>query len=393
MSDFLMPSLGPDMEAGTLVEWLVKPGDPVKRGDIVAVVETEKGAIDIEIFESGTLAEIVVPVGTLVPVGTVLARIGGDDVTTSAPATAMPSAPPPRIPAPAAATPPLRPDAPPAPVAGRVRATPAARRRAAELGVQLDSVTGTGPGGAVDLADVEARAARPAGDVPSRRTGFDAAAMRKAIGTAMGRSKREIPHYYLGDTVDLGPALAWLETANRDRPPPTRLLPAVLLLKASATALAKTPELNGHFVDGSFRPGAGIHVGWAISLRGGGLVAPAIHDVGHLMLDQLMIALRDLVQRARSGGLRSSELSDPTITVTSIGDRGAEMVLPVIFPPQVAIVGFGRVGLRPLVVNGVVTARPATIVTLAADHRVSDGHRGGLLLAEIARLLQEPEAL
>ena len=157
---------------------------------------------------------------------------------------------------------------------------------------------------------------------------------------------------------------------------PDRLLPAVLLLKATALALREVPQLNGTYVDGAFRPGDGIHVGWAISLRGGGLVAPAIRDADKLPLAELMAAMRDLVQRARTGGLRSSELASPTVTVTSLGERGAESVTGIIYPPQVAIIGFGTVLTRPWVVDGRVEARPLASVTLAADHRVTDGHIG-----------------
>jgi pyruvate dehydrogenase E2 component (dihydrolipoamide acetyltransferase) len=217
--------------------------------------------------------------------------------------------------------------------------------------------------------------------------------MRKAIAAAMGRSKREIPHYYLGHTVDLGAALAWLETCNAAQPVSQRLLPAVLLLKASALALREAPQLNGTFVDGVFQPSPGVHVGWAISLRGGGLVAPAIRDADQCALPDLMSAMRDLVQRARTGGLRSSELYSPTVTVTSLGERGAEAVLGIIYPPQVAIVGFGSISSRPWIVDGRIEARPLVTVSLAADHRASDGHIGALLLSDIDRLLQEPEKL
>jgi pyruvate dehydrogenase E2 component (dihydrolipoamide acetyltransferase) len=274
--------------------------------------------------------------------------------------------------------------------------TPAARRRAAELGLDPASLRGTGPDGVVTLGDVDPRAAARVSPQPSTRaprTGFDPGEMRKAIAAAMTRSKREIPHYYLTQTVELRRALAWLEAANRERPPTERLLPAVLFLKATALALHKVPELNGLWENDALRPGAGIHVGWAIALRGGGLVAPAIHDADAQLLPDLMAALRDLVQRARSGGLRSSELTDPTITATSLGERGAETVIGVIYPPQVAIVGFGRIVERPWAVDGALAVRPTVNVSLAADHRASDGHRGGLLLAEIERLLQEPETL
>ncbi len=432
MTDFRMPSLGADMEAGTLVQWLVKPGDRVKRGDVIAVVETQKGAIEVEVFTAGIVSELVVPVGTKLPVGTVMARFDAGAAEQPAPAAAPP--PPPRAPTvaapvtpapvapapvapPPAAMPPVAvappaaplvaaPAAPlPASVAGRMPASPAARRLAAERGIALDRLAGSGPGGAVTLADVEAASAEaapappapppvpPTVAGPARRGGFDPAAMRQAIAAAMSRSKREIPHYYLAQTVEVTAALARLERLNRDRAPPDRLLPAALLLRATALALAKTPELNGFWEDGRFRPGDGVHIGWATSLRGGGLIAPAIRDADKRSLDELMAAMRDGVRRARSGGVRASELTDPTLTVTSLGERGAESVLPIINPPQVAMVGFGRIVTRPWVVDGAIGPRPVITLTLAGDHRASDGHRGGLLLVEIERLLQEAETL
>ena len=400
MTDFRMPSLGADMAAGTLVEWLVKPGDHVKRGDVIGVVETEKGAIEIEVFNTGTVSELVVPIGTKVPVGTVLAQLDTDAPEAPPPRPApSPSTPAPPV-TPALGPPPLVPPLPrlPEAVGGRVAASPAARRLAAERGIALEHLAGSGPGGAITLADVESASAEaPPAASPTapaaRRRGFDPAAMRQAIAAAMTRSKREIPHYYLSETVEVSAALTRLERLNRDRAPPDRLLPAAMLLRATALALAKFPELNGFWEEGRFRPGDGVHVGWAIALRGGGLMAPAIRDADKRSLGELMAAMRDLVRRARTGGMRSSELTDPTITVTSLGDRGAESVLPIIYPPQVAMVGFGRIVTRPWVVGGAIGPRPVISLTLAGDHRASDGHRGGLLLAEIDRLLQEAETL
>jgi pyruvate dehydrogenase E2 component (dihydrolipoamide acetyltransferase) len=209
----------------------------------------------------------------------------------------------------------------------------------------------------------------------------------------MARSKREIPHYYLTAEIDVGRAMGWLDARNAGVPVTARVLPVTVLLKAVALALRKTPDLNGFWTGEAFEPGRGIHLGVAIALRGGGLIAPAIHDADRLTIEELMAALRDLVGRARMGRIRGSEMSEPTITVTSLGDQGVDLVAPVIYPPQVAIVGFGRIRERAAVENGVVVPRTSVLATLAADHRASDGHRGALFLTELDSLLHTPGSL
>jgi pyruvate dehydrogenase E2 component (dihydrolipoamide acetyltransferase) len=391
MGEFRMPSLGADMEAGTLVEWLKQPGDRVKRGDIVAVVETQKGAIEVDIFEEGVIERWLVEPGTTVPVGTPLALISDAQPaapTTEAEVTAA-AAPTPAPTVPISVTPPLEPRT----EIGRPHMSPAARRLAAERGVSLDRLIGSGPDGAIVYADVERAAAAEPVPRPTASKRLDLAEMRRAIAAAMARSKREIPHYYLSTTVDLTQSLAWIEAANATRPPAQRLLLAALLLKAVASALGEAREFNGFFTAEGFQPGAGIHIGTAIAIRGGGLVAPAIRDADKLSVDELMAQLRDLVARARSGALRSSELSDPTITVTNLGERSVETVFGVIYPPQVALVGFGMPVERPWAVAGKIATRRVMTATLAADHRASDGHRGALFLADIDRRLQSPETL
>ena len=387
MSEFRMPSLGADMESGTLVEWLKKTGDPVRRGDIVAVVETQKGAIEVEIFVNGVMGAQLVAVGTNVPVGTPIAIV--EDAGGAKPAApAIPEAKPQA--AEAIAAKPAAPTAP-APMAG-VRASPAARKAAAARGLDLATVAGTGPDGAITLSDVEQATAKPEAKPPQR--GLDLDKMRQAIAAAMAHSKREIPHYYLATEIDMTRATAWLEGINAARPPAERLLSAVLTLKASALAARKYPAFNGSYMPPTgFAPSKAIHAGAAIAIRGGGLVAPAIHDCDQMDLSSLMAHLRDLVARARVGRLRSSEISDPTITVSSLGERGVDSLFGVIYPPQVAILGFGRIVRKPVAVGDEVKIRPVMAATLAADHRVSDGHLGSLFLNQIAALLQEPERL
>jgi pyruvate dehydrogenase E2 component (dihydrolipoamide acetyltransferase) len=187
--------------------------------------------------------------------------------------------------------------------------------------------------------------------------------------------------------------MAWLHDRNRELAVTERLVPAALLLKAAAVAAQRVPALNGFWTDDRFVPGSGVHLGVAISLRGGGLITPAIHHADDLDPGELMAKLRDLVNRARAGRLRSSELTDATITVTNLGDQGVESVTGVIYPPQVALAGFGKITERPWAVGGLLGIRPVVVTTLAADHRATDGYTGGRFLTAIAELLQRPEEL
>ncbi len=402
MIEFQLPSLGADMDEGTLLEWRVAPGDVVKRGQVVAVVDTSKAAVDVEIWHDGVVGELRVQPGEKVPVGTVLATVLAPGEAAVPVAHTVPAqvATPPAEPTPAqspAVGAPL-PVSVPAAAPGRPRqpVSPVARRRASELGVALDGLVGTGAQGAVTLADVEAAAAvrGPETVVSSATPAADRQReMRRAIAAAMSRSKREIPHYYLSETIPMAAALAWLQARNAALPITERVLPAALLLKAVALALRRTPELNGLYREDQFQRSEAVHAGVAISLRGGGLVAPAIHDVAGKPLAPLMRDLSDLVRRARAGSLRSSEMSDPTITVTNLGEQGVQQVFGVIYPPQVALVGFGGIVQRPWVQDGALQVQPVVCATLAADHRVSDGHRGAVFLLALSELLQQPQAL
>ncbi|GAA0295125.1 pyruvate dehydrogenase complex dihydrolipoyllysine-residue acetyltransferase [Sphingomonas oligophenolica] len=385
MATFNMPSLGADMEAGILVEWLKQPGDEVHRGDIVAVVETDKGAIEVEIFEDGRIGKLLVAQGTKVPVGTPLATVAtaGEAVAEPA-ATAEPSPAP--TPVPIAQPMPVTPLA----VHVGVRASPAARKLAAELGLDLATVDGGGPQGAIIRADV-VRAGERKGPAP--RHGLDLSQMRRAIAAAMARSKREIPHYYLAHSFEVTAAQQALARYNAERAPADRLLFGTYLVKAVALAMRDFPEFNGFHGEDGFKPSTAIHVGVAIAIRGGGLAAPAIHDTDRLTVAELMVKMRDLVGRVRRGGFRSSEIADATVTVSSLGERGIETMFPIIYPPQVAILGFGAVLPRPWPVGEEVAVRPVLSATLSADHRASDGHRGALLLERIEELLARPEAL
>ncbi len=470
MGEFCMPSLGADMAEGTLYEWSVKPGDPVKRGTVVAEVETDKGVIEIEIWEDGIVGELLVEPGAVVPVGVPIALIVAEGEATAVPI---------ETPAVAAAEDhhPMdhRPLVSKHPIdvkpfrngKQRVRVSPVAKRRAAELKVDIRSLQGSGPGGVVTLDDVE-KAATIVQDSPRIRVspvarrmadelGVDItlikgsgpngsitkedveiaaqkveqvevekvkiektapptalstavdqptpqpakkkstadiqAGMRRAIAAAMAKSNREIPHYYLETRIDMTPALIWLEAENQKRSIKDRILPAVLLIKATAKALVDVPVLNAYWREDEHQIQEGIHVGFAIALRQGGLVTPAIHHADLKSLDELMAAMRDLIMRTRAGRLRSSELTDATVTLTNLGDMGVEKVYGVIYPPQVALVGFGKTMEMPWAENGMLGIRKIVTATLAGDHRATDGRTGAQFLDALNKHLQEAEKL
>lgn len=447
MAEFLMPSLGADMTGGTLVKWLVVVGGHVTRGDIIAEVETDKGTIQVEVFESGVVEALLVQEGEKVPVGTPLATIASDVASARTTAkTKDASLPEPGTtlqrptPAPVYTSPPASSSVMtrgPTRELGRPMASPATRRRAQELDVPLDAIEGTGSHGRITQDDVERSANQrtlPARSSARRRvspyarrlakergipledvrgTGPDGAIraddvtraaskhqarparerMQRAISAAMARANEEIPHYYVEHTIDMAPSLEWLRARNETLPIADRLVPSVLFLRAVARALHKHPRLNATWQKGVLVPSDGNHVGLAVTLRGGGLVVPAIRDADHGSVNDLMGRMTDVVSRARAGVLRSSEMATPGITLTALGERGAEGVIPLIFPPQVAIVGVGAVLSRPWVVEDQVVPRQVVRVTLGADHRVTNGHEGARFVRALDRLMQTPEGL
>lgn len=383
MANFVMPKLGADMTTGRLLSWSKQIGERIERGEIIAEVHTDKADIEVESFISGVIEKFLIQPGDEVPIGTTIAIIRTDseeavEEEISKPVTAS---------IPTGLTPPRR---EPVSATTRLHISPVARKLADELGIDPTTVQGTGPGGRITREDIEnAEKQKAEKSVPTDRQ----AGMRQVIAAAMARAKREIPHYYLRTTIDLKRALDWLAQENAQRSVADRLLYGVLLIKAVALALREVPELNATWESNQVNLKANINIGIAISLRQGGLIAPALLDADKQSLDLLMQNFRDLVQRARAGRSRSSELSEATITITNLGEQGVEEVFGIIYPPQVALVGFGKVVERPWAVNGMVVVRPIITATLSADHRVSDGHRGGLFLSALDRLLQEPEKL
>ena len=385
--EYAMPSLGADMDEGRVIEWRVAVGDTVHRGDLVAVVETEKSDIDIEIWHDGIIEEFLVDVGQLVDVGTPIARLRAVDGE-------RPSGPAPSSPEPAFAPPTTAAvTTPTAPTVARVPASPLARRLAADRGVELTDLHGSGPGGAVIEADVIAASSAPT--PPSRPTTAQRSTdtMRTLIAERMTTANREIPHYHLARDLDVGPLESWLAERNADRPIGERILPAACFIRAVALAAARHRELNGWWIDGGFEPADSVNVAMAVSLRRGGLVTPHIERADERSLDEVMEALTERVTAARTGNLRSSWMTGASITITHLGDTGADLVHGVISPPQVALVGFGRSQARPWVIDDAVVVRPVVTTTLAADHRATDGAIGSRFLASLAALIDHPEDL
>lgn len=387
MGVFTLPSLGSDMEAGTLVEWLIAPGDKVSRGDVVAVIETQKGAIEIECFEEGKVHALLAETGTKLPVGAPLALL------------LAPGEPPPDALEPQSTAAPAQPDtgkmmvtSAPAVSApsDAVLASPAARVRARELQIDLKEISGSFPGGGIVLADVEAMTNRSPEGV-TKSSPMDE--MRKAIAAAMTRSKQTIPHFYMSHTIDVQPAMDWLTEHNKDILPTDRILLGALFVRAAVLAAEKTPGLNGHYVDGVFQQSASVNAAVAVALRGGGLVAPALMDAQRMSLIEIMAGMRDLVSRARAGRLRNSEMTEGTITISSLGEAGTEGMAGVIFPPQVAIVCLGAPHVRPWVVDDEIVPRNVVTLTLSIDHRVSDGRQAAQFVAGFETRIKDPDSL
>lgn len=400
MTDFVMPSLGADMQSGTLVEWLVAAGEAVHRGQSIAVVETAKGAIEIESFVDGVVEEMVrQPGDEELAVGTVLARIRAADETAQSAAPASkevaptPVAPREQPVPPTTAPGPVEPAVPQAP---RLRISPAARRLAVELQVDLTKVIGSGPDGAIQRADIERAHAQqvapppPAGSAPTEpaaKTGT----MRRAIAAATSRANREIPHYYLSRRINLQTALQWLEEQNRARPIRERMLPVAVLVWAVAKALSKVRELNGFWLEDSFQPAEQIGIGFTVALKKGGLVMPVIKGEALTSPQQTMAELSRLISRARDGHLSQSDMDGASISVTNLGDLGVDSVYGVIFPPQVAIVGFGRIAAQPWAEGDTLAVRPVVTASLAADHRATDGLTGARFLQRLNSVLKKME--
>jgi pyruvate dehydrogenase E2 component (dihydrolipoamide acetyltransferase) len=418
MKILTMPSFGADMAVGTIVKWNVKPGDPVSRGDIIASIETMKGLIDMEVFDDGIIVTLLAAEGDELEIGRPIAElqlkneedsnnssvqivesddadsvdVGSNTVVNQEGASNLPDSQNDVAKASRVLT-----DVEVKSVGSlntqRPKISPAARSKAEQLGIDWRKLSeGTGPDGALLLDDInisDRESAEPSLD----RVKDSKDMMRDAIAANVSRSNREIPHYYLQLDMVLDNTLNWLSLHNADLPPSKRILSNAVIYSAIARALSEFPAFNGFYRDDHYQPSDSVHLGNAISLRQGGLMVVAIHNAQRLGLAELMEKIKDQVNRARNGGLRMSEMQDATVTVSNLGDRGSDTIQSIIFPPQVAIIGIGRPRTVPWVIDNKVTSATIVSMSLAADHRVSDGHSGARLLNKINTLLQTPERL
>jgi pyruvate dehydrogenase E2 component (dihydrolipoamide acetyltransferase) len=400
MIEFQMPNLGADMEDGILIEWRMKPGDTVKRGDIIAEVETQKGLIEIEVFDEGVIEKFMIKEGEKVPVGTVMALIKkAEDSTSELKKEKMDES--------------FKADIHPieedkrretldeSAILEKIKISPLAKRIAEEKNIDLTKIKGTGPNGAITKQDLENATETSKKTIEQFESNKEQAdlekvspgeAIRSAIAAAMSKSNREIPHYYLKKKINMQNVLDWLGAINKERSPQKRLLPAAILIKAIAYSLRKVPELNASWENG-LQLKSDINIGFVVALRSGGILIPTVHLADTKSIDEIMNVLNEIIPRAKAMKLRSSELSESTVTVTSLGEGGADEVYGLIYPPQVAIIGLGSIIEQPFAENRMFGIRPVINVTLAGDHRATDGLSGSLFLTTLNKYLQNPETL
>ncbi|MDQ7842417.1 MAG: dihydrolipoamide acetyltransferase family protein [Armatimonadota bacterium] len=392
MGDVIMPKMGDAMTEGRVLRWRKRPGDPVRAGEAIAEIETDKVNVDLEAEESGTLLEIVVPEGQSAPVGARIAVIGAPGAQPT-PAGAPPTAPAPR-PAPAPPTGPLQ--AEPRAPRTRVKASPLARRLAEEHGLDLSRLQGTGPDGRITKEDVEAHLALgPRAPAAAEEGGPDyteetPGRMRATIARRMAESKLQAPHFYVTVQVVMDDALRARQQLNRDLKEERRVTVNDFVIRAAALALRAFPNLNSAFVNGKIRRFRRINIAVAVALPDG-LIAPVLRDCDRKSLLQISEEARALTERTRSGHLRPDDYEGGTFTISNLGMFDfVENFVAIINPPHAAILAVGAAQPRAVVRGGQLGVATTMALTLSADHRVTDGAEAARFLGEIKRLLENP---
>ena len=403
----VMPQMGYDMREGTVVRWLKQEGETVGRGEVIAEIETDKATIEMEAFSTGVLGKIMVEEGRAVPVGELIAVITepGEPIPSAeelagmaVPAPTAQATAPAEAPAPEAV--PAEPPAATAPPS-QIRATPIARRLAREKGIDLAQVTPTGPGGRVTEADVlahevssKAVPAPPRAVPPTILPGgrVELTRMRRAIANVTSQSKREAPHFYVTTEIDMTEAMAVRRQLNEALQDGTRVSVNDMVVKATARALEKFPNLNASFLGDYLQLNPDLNIGIAIALEQG-LILPAIGSCQNKSLVEIARASSDLVERAQGGTLRAEEYTGGTFSISNLGMFDVDNFVAIIFPPNAAVLAVGTVKEQPVVRGGQVTIAQIMNATVSVDHRVSDGAEGARFLAEVKRNLERPVSL
>ncbi|HLA25010.1 MAG TPA: dihydrolipoamide acetyltransferase family protein [bacterium] len=405
MADVIMPKMGDAMTEGKVLTWRKKVGDAVSKGEPVAEIETDKINVDIEAEETGTLVEIVVDAGQSAPVGAKIAAIGPPGAK---PEAAKPAAAPAKPAAPAAAPAPsaparATPGGPPAVAPttdGRIKASPLAKRMAEERGLDLSRVRGTGPEGRITKEDVEAAlASRPAAAATAPTAAGAPAVefteqaptrMRGTIARRMVESKQQVPHFYITAEVMMDEALRARQQLNASLGEDRRVTVNDFVIRATALALRKFPNLNAAYVNGTIRHFTRVNIAIAIALPEG-LLAPVLRDCDQKSIPQIGAEAEALAERARGAHLRPQDYEGGTFTVSNLGMFDfVESFIAIINPPHAGILAVGAAQPRAVVRNGQTAVASVMKVTISADHRVTDGAEAAQFLGEVKRLLENP---
>ncbi len=391
-SRVVMPKLTDTMEEGVLLAWKKHEGDPVHAGEVIAEIETDKAVMDLEAFAPGVLRKILVQDGTTVQSGTLIAVIAEADedisVALAEGVTAAPSVGTGGKPAPTS-----KPDASSptsAPVVGaRLFASPRAKALAAERGVDLSALTGTGPGGRIVEDDVTKAAAPTAQALPAG-TDQPLSQMRKAIARSTVQSKAPVPHFYLTVDIDMEQAEKLRDQFKQNR----QTHPSItdVLIKASASALMRHPEINVSYVGDAIRQYAQIDIGLAVGMEDG-LITPVVRNCGAKTLADISTETKALIERARQKRLQPQEYTGATFSISNLGMFDVDNFLAVLMPPQAASIAVGSIRDVPVVAKGTVTVGRRMKVTMSCDHRALDGLMGAQFLKEFKRVLEHPQEL
>ena len=421
-TEVVMPQMGYDMTEGTVVKWVKHEGDVVKKGDIIAEIETDKATVEMEADAAGLLRKVTVSEGTTVPVGAVIGIIGTADETLPEASETAPAkeevpaveAAPTEQPKEVAVT--EAPALTPVADGGMVKVSPVARRLADEQGVDLRQVTGTGPGGRITKDDVlayakQAPAAPPVAPAPAaaeprigktlkvgpepRKPDADGriplSKMAQAIARRTAGTKGPVPHYYVNASVDMTAAMDFRRELNAQLDD-VRVSVNDLIVKAAALALQKFPVFNSTFQDDHLQVAPNVNVGIAVALDEG-LVVPAVLECERKSLVQIAAETKDLGERTRAGRLRQDEYTAGTFSISNLGMFDVDSFTAIIVSPQAAVLAVGSVTATPQVRDGEVVVRQVMHASLSADHRISNGADAAQFLVEIKRLLESPLSL